>query len=138
VLTALLDAAAIARLVPARRRHVPAGPRPVVGRRGHPLRERRHRDPPCPLRRDGLLPAICGVEFALQAMALHGALTAAAPQPMGLRQQPARAGLGASALDDVPGALRIEATALAPRRAASSTASPSPPPAVPCWMARRR
>jgi predicted hotdog family 3-hydroxylacyl-ACP dehydratase len=26
-----------------------------------------------PLRRQGSLPAICGVEFALQAMALHGA-----------------------------------------------------------------
>lgn len=35
-----------------------------------------HRDPGNPLRRDGMLPAVCGLEYALQAMALHGALTA--------------------------------------------------------------
>ncbi len=35
-----------------------------------------HRRTENPLRRDGLLPAACGLEYALQAMALHGALTA--------------------------------------------------------------
>ena len=33
-----------------------------------------HLDPRNPLRRDGMLPAVCGVEFALQAAAVHGAI----------------------------------------------------------------
>ena len=33
-----------------------------------------HLDPRNPLRREGTLPAICGMEFLLQAAALHGAL----------------------------------------------------------------
>ena len=33
-----------------------------------------HRDAAHPLRDDGVLPAICGIEYAAQAMALHGAL----------------------------------------------------------------
>ncbi|HTS52423.1 MAG TPA: hydroxymyristoyl-ACP dehydratase [Burkholderiales bacterium] len=36
-----------------------------------------HRAGDNPLRRDGRLHAICGVEYAAQAMALHGALTGA-------------------------------------------------------------
>lgn len=72
----------------------------------------RHRDPANPLRRDGLLPAICGVEFALQAMALHGALTAGAPQPTGFVSSLRDVALQATRLDDLPGALRIEAEAL--------------------------
>ena len=35
---------------------------------------RSHRDPENPLRADGQLPAVCGVEYAAQAMAVHGAL----------------------------------------------------------------
>ena len=35
-----------------------------------------HRDPENPLRVDGCLPAICGIEYAAQAMAVHGALVA--------------------------------------------------------------
>ncbi|MGD2140685.1 MAG: 3-hydroxylacyl-ACP dehydratase [Burkholderiales bacterium] len=46
---------------------------------------RSHLDPANPLRRHGHLPAICGIEYAAQAMALHGALTqaesGAAPAP---------------------------------------------------------
>lgn len=42
-----------------------------------------HHDPLNPLRRQGRLPAICTVELALQAMALHGALMARGPQPQG-------------------------------------------------------
>jgi predicted hotdog family 3-hydroxylacyl-ACP dehydratase len=38
-----------------------------------------HRNPANPLARAGRLPAVCGVEFASQAMALHGALTRARP-----------------------------------------------------------
>jgi predicted hotdog family 3-hydroxylacyl-ACP dehydratase len=34
-----------------------------------------HRDPANPMRRDGKLRAACGIEYAAQAMALHGALT---------------------------------------------------------------
>jgi predicted hotdog family 3-hydroxylacyl-ACP dehydratase len=37
---------------------------------------RSHLDPANPLRRDGRLHAVCGVEYAAQAMALHGALGA--------------------------------------------------------------
>ena len=33
-----------------------------------------HLDPHNPLRRDGTLPPVCGVEFTLQAAAVHGAL----------------------------------------------------------------
>jgi len=39
---------------------------------------RSHRAPDNPLRRDGRLHAICGVEYAAQAMALHGALAGSA------------------------------------------------------------
>ena len=34
----------------------------------------RHRDPANPMRARGQLPALCGVEFAAQAMAVHGGL----------------------------------------------------------------
>ena len=33
-----------------------------------------HRDPNHPLREDGILPALSGIEYAAQAMAVHGAL----------------------------------------------------------------
>jgi predicted hotdog family 3-hydroxylacyl-ACP dehydratase len=33
-----------------------------------------HLDPHNPLRRDGMLPAVCGLEFALQAAAVHGVM----------------------------------------------------------------
>lgn len=39
-------------------------------------RARSHLNPSNPLRRDGRLAGCCGVEYALQAAALHGALTA--------------------------------------------------------------
>lgn len=35
----------------------------------------RHLDPACPLRHDGRLGAVTVAEFAMQAVALHGALT---------------------------------------------------------------
>lgn len=71
-----------------------------------------HRDPANPLRRDDRLPAICGVEYGLQAMALHGALTAGTPQPNGFVAALADVELAAERLDDVPGALEVTATAL--------------------------
>ena len=33
-----------------------------------------HRDPANPLREGGVLPALCGVEYAAQAMAVHGSI----------------------------------------------------------------
>jgi predicted hotdog family 3-hydroxylacyl-ACP dehydratase len=113
VLTPPLDAAAIARLVP----H--GGAMCLLDRAlawdASSIRceSVRHRDPAMPLRRDGILPAICGAEFALQAMALHGALTAAAPQPRGFVSSLRDVALHVARLDDVAGALTIEATSLA-------------------------
>ncbi|WP_424813366.1 phosphotransferase [Roseococcus sp. YIM B11640] len=72
----------------------------------------RHRDPGNPLRRDGLLPAVCGVEFALQAMALHGALTSGAPQPVGFVSSLRDLALHVDRLEDLADPLRIEAVAL--------------------------
>lgn len=71
-----------------------------------------HRDPAHPLRRDGLLPAICGAEYGLQAMALHGALTAGAAQPAGFVAALADVDLAAERIDDVPGLLDVVARAL--------------------------
>jgi predicted hotdog family 3-hydroxylacyl-ACP dehydratase len=75
----------------------------------------RHRDGDNPLRRDGRLPAICGVEYALQAMALHGALLGGggAAQPAGYLSSLRDVSLGAERLDTVPGPLGIRARALA-------------------------
>ena len=42
-----------------------------------------HLDPANPLRRDGQLSAVCGIEYALQAAAVHGALRSGTPQPLG-------------------------------------------------------
>ena len=72
----------------------------------------RHRDAANPLRRDGILPAICGLEFAFQAMALHGALGAGVPQPAGFVTSLREVALGAERLDDIAAPLRIEAEAL--------------------------
>lgn len=73
----------------------------------------RHRDPAMPLRRDGILPAISGAEFALQAMALHGALSAGAAQPMGFVSSLRDVALHVARLDDVAETLTVEAHALA-------------------------
>jgi predicted hotdog family 3-hydroxylacyl-ACP dehydratase len=42
-----------------------------------------HTDPDNPLRRNGMLAPVCGVEYGLQAMAVHGAMVDAAPQRPG-------------------------------------------------------
>jgi len=72
-----------------------------------------HRDAANPLRRDGILPAICGLEYALQAMALHGALTDGGPQGVGFLAGLTGVTLTAERLDTVEGPLHITATALA-------------------------
>ncbi|MBR0672101.1 phosphotransferase [Neoroseomonas soli] len=72
-----------------------------------------HRDAANPLRRDGMLPAVCGVEYALQAMALHGALTEGAPQGRGFVAALSGVEIAAARLDDVAGVLSVSATAMA-------------------------
>jgi predicted hotdog family 3-hydroxylacyl-ACP dehydratase len=75
-----------------------------------------HRAPDNPLRARGRLGAACAIEYAAQAMALHGALVASG------NEDEARAGFLASvravrfavlAIDDVPGDLICEATRVA-------------------------
>jgi predicted hotdog family 3-hydroxylacyl-ACP dehydratase len=73
-----------------------------------------HLDAANPLRRGGMLPAVCGVEYALQAMALHGALTGTGgPQPPGYLASLRNLEMGTTHLDTVEGALLVEASALA-------------------------
>jgi predicted hotdog family 3-hydroxylacyl-ACP dehydratase len=72
-----------------------------------------HREAGNPLRRDGRLPAACGVEYALQAMALHGALTDGAAQGVGFLAALSGVALAVEWLDPVAGDLRVVATALA-------------------------
>jgi predicted hotdog family 3-hydroxylacyl-ACP dehydratase len=76
---------------------------------------RSHRDADNPLRTDGRLPAVCGVEYAAQAMAVHGGLA-------GKFSGKPRAGYLASLrevecrrdrLDDLDGDLVVEAERLA-------------------------
>lgn len=76
---------------------------------------RSHRDPANPLRAGAELPALCGIEYAAQAMAVHGRLAAA------VAEKP-RAGYLASVsdvvcsvrrLDDLDAELVIEAEKLA-------------------------
>lgn len=74
-----------------------------------------HRDCRNPLSVDGVLGAICGVEYAAQAMAVHGGLTGAAgPRPRGGYLASLRAlVLHRERLDDLDGELVIEAERLA-------------------------
>jgi len=46
-------------------------------------RSRTHLDPENPLRRGGVLGMVCGIEYGLQAAALHGALRNGERQPAG-------------------------------------------------------
>ena len=115
MLTPPLGRAAIARLVP----H--AGAMCLLDRalawdaEGIACEADGHRDPGNPLRRDGRLSAVCGVEYALQAMALHGALLAgAAAQPAGYLSSLRDVSLGgAGRLDAAAGPLGVRARALA-------------------------
>jgi predicted hotdog family 3-hydroxylacyl-ACP dehydratase len=59
-----------------------------------------HLDPANPLRRNGRLAALCGIEYALQAAALHGALRGGAPQPPGYLASLRMTHLSAARLDD--------------------------------------
>lgn len=75
-----------------------------------------HRDDANPLRRDGLLPAIAGVEYAAQAMALHGALSDGEAQPVGFLSALRGLRLAVERLDDITGLLAIAATVEARER----------------------
>ncbi|HTT38306.1 MAG TPA: hydroxymyristoyl-ACP dehydratase [Burkholderiales bacterium] len=78
-----------------------------------------HHAPDNPLRHDGRVRAVCGIEYAAQAMALHGSLTAAAKPGMAVgylasvRDVVCRVAL----LDEAPGRLRICAQRLAAEEA---------------------
>jgi predicted hotdog family 3-hydroxylacyl-ACP dehydratase len=75
-----------------------------------------HRDSTNPLREDGRLGVACGVEYAAQAMAIHGALLAGLSDDSrpraGFLASMRDVQLHVSRLDDVADALTIEATRL--------------------------
>jgi predicted hotdog family 3-hydroxylacyl-ACP dehydratase len=74
-----------------------------------------HRDPSNPLRLDGQLPAATAIEYAAQAMALHGGLAAApgTPPTPGFLASVRGVRLHVPRLDDVAGELRVAARRLA-------------------------
>jgi len=74
-----------------------------------------HRQPQHPLRCDEGLLAPCAIEYAAQAMALHGALNAAPGrrQPPGFLASARQVRLHVPRLDDVPGPLLVQAQLLA-------------------------
>ena len=74
-----------------------------------------HRDTENPLRAHGRLGAACGVEYAAQAMAVHGALLASgdAPSGLGYIASVRDVAMHACRLDDVDADLAIEARRLA-------------------------
>lgn len=78
-----------------------------------------HRDPAHPLRTAGVLPAPAAIEYAAQAMALHGALcAAAAPEPAerppaGFLASVREVRLHVPRLDEVAGELAVHAQLLA-------------------------
>ena len=72
-----------------------------------------HRNADNPLRRDGRLASVCGIEYAAQAMAVHGTLCAdraGAPAPrMGLLTSTRGVEWTVPWLDDIAGDLVVEA-----------------------------
>lgn len=79
-------------------------------------RTTRHRDTANPMRSAGRLGAACGIEFAAQAMALHGALiatqqnTATTPPKAGLLVSVRHVQFNVTRLDDIEEDLQVEAT----------------------------
>ncbi|HYZ64492.1 MAG TPA: phosphotransferase [Acetobacteraceae bacterium] len=74
-------------------------------------RTRSHLDPANPLRHAGRLAALCGIEYGLQAAALHGGLQAGAAQQAGYAASLRGVILHVDRLDDPAlGELRVEAT----------------------------
>ena len=62
---------------------------------------RNHRDADHPLRRDGELPAVCGIEYGAQAAAAHGALASREPSRAGLLASVRSIVMNVRRLDDV-------------------------------------
>lgn len=108
-----LDRAAIARLVP----HAGAMCllHEVLHADADSIRARavNHRDASHPLRENGVLAAVCGVEYAAQAMALHGALQSGVARP-GMLAALRDIDLFVERLDDVAGDLVVKARRLSP------------------------
>lgn len=71
-----------------------------------------HRDRNNPLRHGNSLPAVCGIEYAAQAMALHASLTETSSKH-GLLAGVREVVLLAERLDDIPGELTIRAGKIA-------------------------
>jgi len=73
---------------------------------------RSHRSPDHPLRRNGQLGILCGVEYAAQAMAVHGALASGNPSLSGYLASVRTVRCHADRLDLLPGDIRVEAERL--------------------------
>jgi predicted hotdog family 3-hydroxylacyl-ACP dehydratase len=71
-----------------------------------------HRDPANPLREDGMLPALCGVEYAAQAMAVHGSIQSRNEIRSGMLAALRDVELAVERLDDIAEDLVIEAHCL--------------------------
>ena len=71
-----------------------------------------HRDPANPLREGGVLPALCGVEYAAQAMAVHGSIHNENRIRSGMLAALRDVELAVERLDDIAEDLVIEAHCL--------------------------
>ncbi len=69
-----------------------------------------HLDPANPLRNHDYLHAVCGVEYAVQAMAVHGGLLTAGLSTPGLLVSVRDVHLSAQRIDNVQGQLEVRAT----------------------------
>jgi predicted hotdog family 3-hydroxylacyl-ACP dehydratase len=67
-----------------------------------------HRDPRHPLRRDGILPSVCAIEYGAQAVAAHGALLSNGTPARGVLASVRGVSLRVGRLDDIEDALDIE------------------------------
>jgi predicted hotdog family 3-hydroxylacyl-ACP dehydratase len=108
----ILDQAAIRNLVP----HAGAMCllHEVLQADTHSIRARAvsHRDPANPLREGGVLPALCGVEYAAQAMAVHGSMQNKNEIRSGMLASLRDVELAVERLDDIADDLVIEAHCL--------------------------
>ena len=108
----ILDHAAIRNLVP----HAGAMCllHEVLQADAHSIRARAvsHRDPANPLREGGVLPALCGAEYAAQAMAVHGSIQNRNEIRSGMLASLRDVELAVERLDDIAEDLVIEAHCL--------------------------
>lgn len=71
-----------------------------------------HRDAAHPLREGGVLPALCGLEYAAQAMAVHGAICEGGTKRPGMLAALRDVELAVERLDDIAGDLTVDAHCL--------------------------